>query len=115
MYILLKGQSLGPLGINMMHFCKDFNGQTGNIRPDVPLRVRIKVFEDRTYVYEIKPPETAWFLKKVVGKDKLTKFPGHMVYDEVSVKYIYEIAKIKQEMDKDMKNISLESICRVNK
>lgn len=33
------GQSLGPLGINMMHFCKDFNATTAHIRSDVPLRV----------------------------------------------------------------------------
>jgi large subunit ribosomal protein L11 len=43
------GQALGPLGLNMMQFCKvnqfkqskskDFNAQTGHIRPDVPMRV----------------------------------------------------------------------------
>ena len=33
------GQALGPLGINMMQFCKDFNSKTANFNNDVPLRV----------------------------------------------------------------------------
>ena len=33
------GQALGPLGINMMMFCKDFNAKTAHINNDVPLRV----------------------------------------------------------------------------
>ena len=33
------GQALGPLGINMMQFCKDFNTKTAQFNNDVPLRV----------------------------------------------------------------------------
>ena len=35
------GQSLGPLGINVMQFCKEFNSRTGEYNSDVPLRVRL--------------------------------------------------------------------------
>ena len=35
------GQSLGPLGMNMMQFCKDFNAKTGEYNGDVPLRIRL--------------------------------------------------------------------------
>ena len=35
------GQSLGPLGINVMQFCKEFNSRTAEYNPDVPLRVRL--------------------------------------------------------------------------
>ena len=41
------GQSLGPLGINMMQFCKEFNEKTLNIRPDVPMKVVLLAFADR--------------------------------------------------------------------
>ena len=90
-----KGQSLGPLGINMMHFCKDFNANTTTIRPETPMRVIIRVLEDRSYNYDIKPPETSWFIKRVLGKQKLSKMANHQIVDDISLKYIYEIAKTK--------------------
>jgi large subunit ribosomal protein L11 len=61
------GQALGPLGINMMQFCKDFNEKTSHIRPDVPMKVVVVAFADRTFKYYLKPPETTWFLKKAMG------------------------------------------------
>lgn len=36
------GQALGPLGINMMQFCKDFNAKTAQFNPDVPLRIKLQ-------------------------------------------------------------------------
>jgi len=62
------GQSLGPLGINMMKFCEEFNKITTHIRPDVPLKVKLTAFTDRTFKFILKPPETSWFLKKATGK-----------------------------------------------
>jgi len=35
------GQALGPLGINMMQFCKEFNAKTSEYNGDVPLRIRL--------------------------------------------------------------------------
>ena len=35
------GQALGPLGINMMQFCKDFNAKTTHFNPDTPLRIKL--------------------------------------------------------------------------
>lgn len=106
------GQALGPLGINMMQFCKDFNSKTTQFTPDTPLRIKLQAFTDRTYKYIIKPPPTAWFIKKAMGAEKLS---GHRstLAGQVSVKYIYEIAKIKKELDPDLKDIELEAICRM--
>lgn len=50
------GQSLGPLGINMMKFCEEFNKITTHIRGDVPLKVKLTAFTDRTFKFIIKPP-----------------------------------------------------------
>jgi len=36
------GQALGPLGLNMMEFCKAFNAQTTHIHPNTPMQVRRK-------------------------------------------------------------------------
>ena len=35
------GQALGPLGINMMQFCKDFNSKTADFTSDTPLRIKL--------------------------------------------------------------------------
>lgn len=40
---------------------------------------------------------------------------NHQIVDDISLKYIYEIAKTKQEMDKNFKDIPLQSNCKVTK
>jgi ribosomal protein L11 len=70
-------------------------------------------FTDRTYKYKIKPPPTSWFIKKCVGLEKLGNLTGHRIVGELSIQYIYEIAKIKREMDEDLHSLSLEMICKV--
>ncbi len=50
------GQALGPLGINMVKFCEEFNKITGHIRGDVPLKVRLTTYTDRTFKFILKPP-----------------------------------------------------------
>lgn len=96
------GQSLGPLGINMMKFCEEFNKLTTHIRGDVPLKVKLTAYTDRTFKFKIKPPETSWFLKKAAGKAKFTPLPGHYLYCQIPIQYVYEIAKIKKELDPDL-------------
>jgi large subunit ribosomal protein L11 len=41
---------------------------TTHIRGDVPMKVKLTAFTDRTFKFKIKPPETSWFLKKATGK-----------------------------------------------
>lgn len=61
------GQTLGPLGINMNQFCKDFNTRTSFIKPDVPMRATVIAYPDRSFGFYVKPPETSWFLRKCSG------------------------------------------------
>ena len=65
------------------------------MKPDTPLRVQLKAFPDRTFEYEIKPPPTSWFIKKMIGKQKTTNLPGHVMLDRIGLSSIYEIAKVK--------------------
>ena len=78
------------------------------------MRVKLRAFTDRSFIFHLKPPPTVWFLKRCSGESKGAAKPGQQVTGQVSIKYIYEIAKIKQELDPDMKHVSLRSICRVN-
>ena len=107
------GQALGPLGINMMQFCKEFNDRTGDYNGDVPMRVILKAYVDRSFKFVVKPPPTSYFIKKALGQAKGGDKPGHESAGRVSVKYIYEIAKIKQEVDPDLAEHDLEGICRM--
>ena len=95
----------------MMAFCKDFNAKSSQYNPDVPLRIKLKAFTDRTFTFIIKPPQTSWFIKKAIGKEKLS---GHRAISSgvINIKHVYEIAKIKKEIDPDLKNASLEGICK---
>ena len=61
------GQALGPLGINMMQFCKEFNDRTQEYNGDVPMRVVLKAYIDRSFKFTVKPPPTSYFIKKASG------------------------------------------------
>lgn len=45
------GQALGPLGLNMAQFCKDFNERTGNMIEGVPTPTDLVAFQNRTYEF----------------------------------------------------------------
>ena len=89
------GQALGPLGVNMMQFCKEFNDRTGQFKEDTPMRVKLTAHVDRSFTFVVKPPPTSWFIKKAASLQKASQKPGHESAGKVSVKYLYEIAKIK--------------------
>jgi len=107
------GQALGPLGINMMQFCKEFNDRTGQYNPEVPMRVILSAYVDRSFKFIIKPPPTSWFVKKAAGLQKASDKPGQNIPGRVGIKYIYEIAKVKQEVDPDLRQHDIEGICRM--
>lgn len=77
------------------------------------MKVKLTAFTDRTFKFIIKPPETSWFLHKGAGMEKFTPFPGHDDRGGISIQYIYEIAKIKKELDPDLMNIELPQIMSV--
>ena len=107
------GQALGPLGLNMMQFCKEFNARTEQFNPHVPLRVKLTAYVDRSFTFIVKPPPSKYFLKKAAGLEKASEEPGNIMAGRLSCKYIYEIAKLKHELDPDLKQHDLEGICRM--
>lgn len=107
------GQALGPLGLNMMQFCKDFNEKTSHFRPDFPMRVILTAYTDRTYTYMIKPPPTTWFLKRIAMLQIGTNLARRRYVGQVGVKYVYEIAKLKKQLDPHMKLHNIYGICKM--
>ena len=57
------GTALGPRGVNIMAFCKEFNAATQKQAGDI-LPVVITVFKDKSFTFITKSPPAAVLLKK---------------------------------------------------
>jgi large subunit ribosomal protein L11 len=66
------GPALGQRGLNIMQFCKEFNAQTQQMEPGMPIPVVITAFGDRTFTFIMKTPPNTYFLKKAAGISKGT-------------------------------------------
>ena len=88
------GTALGPHGIQIMDFVKQYNAateaQAGTIIP-----VEITIFEDRTFTFILKTPPTPVLLRQKAGLDKAAKNPGKETAGSVTEADIEEVAKIK--------------------
>jgi large subunit ribosomal protein L11 len=107
------GQSLGPLGINMAEFCKQFNERSlQTYKNDIPLQVKLSAMSDRTFTFTIRTPPTTYFILQHV---QLTKGPSNpdpmrpIAY--ITPEVVYEIAKIKQ-LDDHRYHLPLDGIAR---
>ncbi len=105
------GPTLGQRGIKAIDFCKAFNDKTRKYVPGTPMQVRMKVNSDKTYDFIVCPPPTSWLLKQAAGIEKGATKPGHDSPACISVKHIYEIAKIKAA-DPAFDGASLRQICK---
>lgn len=108
------GQALGPLGLNMMQFCKDFNEKTKDYVENIPIPVDLTAFPNRTFKFNLLSPPTSWFLKRCAGVEKGSSMPGRHFVGKISVKQLYEIAKVKHQ-DKCNSHNTLEGMCRTIK
>jgi large subunit ribosomal protein L11 len=63
------GTVLGPQGINIQDFCKQFNDATKDMRGDV-VPAEITIYEDRSFSFKLKTPPAADLLKRAAGIEK---------------------------------------------
>ena len=69
------GKDLGPLGINIMEFCRGFNEATA-ARKGFVIPATITVYEDRSFTFQVKAPTTASLLTHAAGVAKGATRPG---------------------------------------
>lgn len=88
------GSALGPHGINIMGFCKEFNEKTKD-QPGMIIPAEITIFEDRSFNFILKTPPAAVLLKKAAGLDKASGNPLRQKVGSVTKEQVKEIATLK--------------------
>ncbi|KAK8743707.1 hypothetical protein OTU49_001222 [Cherax quadricarinatus] len=106
------GPTLGQRGINIAAFCKDFNTRTAHYIEGVPLPCRVKVRPDRSYELVIHNPPSTYFIKQAAGIQRGAMKAGQEVSGKITLKHVYEIAKIKQQ-DPPLHLTPLKQICEL--
>ncbi len=88
------GTALGPHGVNIMDFCKQYNAATeaqrGNIIP-----VEITIYEDRSFEFVTKTPPAPELIKKAAGVAKGSSEPHKTKVGSISAAQVREIAQTK--------------------
>ncbi len=88
------GTALGPHGVNIMGFCKEFNAKTAD-QPGMVIPVVLTVYQDRSYSFITKTPPVAVLLKKAVGIESGSGEPNKKKVSKISKDKVREIAVLK--------------------
>lgn len=99
------GTALGPQGINIMAFVKEFNSRTQSQAGTI-LPVEITIFSDKSFTFILKTPPAAVLLKKEAGIEKGSGQPNRTKVGKVTKAQIRKIAEIKMP---DLNCDSIES------
>ncbi len=102
------GTALGPQGVNIMEFCKQFNAKTANMG-DIKIPVVITVYADRSFTFITKTPPAADLIKKAIKLEKGSGKPNREKVGSVTRAQIEEIAKLKLP---DLNTTNLEAAIR---
>jgi large subunit ribosomal protein L11 len=98
------GTALGPQGINIMAFCKEFNARTQG--QDTILPVEITIFTDKSFTFILKTPPAAILVKKAIGLEKGSGQPNRNKVGKITKAQVRQIAEIKMP---DLNTESIES------
>jgi len=99
------GTALGPHGVNIMGFCKEYNARTQSQMGQV-VPVEITIFQDQSFTFITKTPPAAELIKKAAGIDKGSGIPNTELVGEITSQQVREIAEVKL---KDLRNIPIDS------
>jgi large subunit ribosomal protein L11 len=103
------GTALGPQGINLMEFCKQFNAKTGKEPDGLIIPCLVTIYSDRTFTFILKTPPASELLKRAAGIVKGSAEPNKIKVGKVTRKQVEEIARTKLV---DLNTTSLQSAVR---
>jgi large subunit ribosomal protein L11 len=98
------GPALGQRGLNIMEFCKQFNAKSKDMEQGAPVPVKITVFSDRTFAFEMRTPPASYLLKKIAKVAGGSKEAGRTTVGTVTMAQVREVAKQK------MKDLNTDNI-----
>lgn len=88
------GTALGPHGVNIMQFTKEFNSKTSD-QAGMIIPVVLTVYQDRSFTFITKTPPVSVLLKKAVGVEVGSGEPNKAKVAKISKDKVKEIAEIK--------------------
>ncbi|MBI4683337.1 MAG: 50S ribosomal protein L11 [Nitrospirae bacterium] len=88
------GPALGPHGINIMDFCKNFNAQTQSLG-DTIIPCVITIYKDRSFTFILKTPPASEMIKKAAGIVKGSGTPNKDKVGKITMDQVREIASTK--------------------
>jgi large subunit ribosomal protein L11 len=88
------GTALGPHGINIGQFLKDFNEKTSS-QGDVSIPAEITIFEDRSYTFILKTPPASVLIRKAAGLEKGSANPLMNKVGKITKDQLRQIAETK--------------------
>lgn len=90
------GPALGPYGINIMAFCKEYNERTASQEGFI-IPAEITVYVDHSFSFVTKMPPVSDLLRRALGVEKGSGNPGKEKIGKLSKDKIYEIARAKMK------------------
>ena len=99
------GSTLGPHGINIPGFTKEFNEKTAK-QAGMIIPVIITIYADRSFSFIMKTPPAPVLIKKACGIETASGAPNKTKVASLTKAQVEEIAKIKMP---DLNAASLEA------
>jgi large subunit ribosomal protein L11 len=103
------GTALGPHGINIMQFCKEYNAKTASQAGTI-VPVEITIYQDRSFSFILKTPPAPVLLMKAAGIEKASGVPNRNKVGTVTRKQVRDIAEMKM---KDLNAVSVEGAMKM--
>ena len=99
------GTALGPHGVNIMQFTKEFNAKTAD-QAGMIIPVVLTVYQDRSFSFITKTPPVAILIKKAIGVESGSAEPNKTKVAKLSKDKVREIAEVKMP---DLNAASIEA------
>ena len=99
------GSTLGPFGINLPGFTKEFNAKTAD-KAGLIIPVVVTIYQDRSFTFILKTPPAPVLIKKALGLETASAKPNSVKVGKLTKAQVEEIAKMKMP---DLNCTSLES------
>ena len=99
------GSTLGPHGINIPGFTKEFNAKTA-AQEGLIIPVVMTIYQDRSFTFVLKTPPAPVLIKKALGLESASATPNKVKVGKLTKAQVEEIAKTKMP---DLNCSSLES------